>query len=125
MQKTLKIGIMSRDDFQARSLAIARGEYKPRPGEPKIWFETIQSLAQVLSEENQSLLQIIAEQKPESIRALEVLTGRKSSNLSRTLHTMEAYGIVELVRQGKKVIRPVAKALRFQVDFGMSHKQSA
>jgi predicted transcriptional regulator len=125
MQRTLKIGIMSREDFQARSLAIARGEYKPRPGEPKIWFETIQSLAQVLSEENQALLQLIAEQKPESIRALEILTGRKSSNLSRTLHTMEAYGIVELVRQGRKVIRPVVKALRFQVDFGMSYKQSA
>lgn len=90
MRKTLKIGIMSRDDFQERSLAIVRGEYKPRPDEPKIWFETIQSLAQVLSEENQSFLQIIAEQKPESIRALQDLTGRKSSNLSRTLHTMEA-----------------------------------
>ena len=116
---------MSRDAFQARTLAIARGEYKPRPGEPKIWFETIQSLAQVLSEENQALLQIIAERKPESIRALEDLTGRKSSNLSRTLHTMEAYGIVELVRKGRKVVRPVAKALHFQVDFGVGHKQSA
>jgi predicted transcriptional regulator len=125
MQKTLKIGIMSREDFRARSLAIARGEYKPRPGEPKIWFETIQSLAQVLSEENQALLQIIAEQKPESIRVLEDLTGRKSSNLSRTLHTMEAYGVVELVREGKKAVRPVVKALRFQVDFGVHQKQSA
>ncbi|MDD3293969.1 MAG: hypothetical protein PHG20_04705 [Geobacteraceae bacterium] len=90
MQRTLKIGIMSRGAFQARTLAIARGDYKPRPGEPKIWFETIKSLAQVLSEANQTLLQIIAEQKPESIRALQDLTGRKSSNLSRTLHTMEA-----------------------------------
>jgi predicted transcriptional regulator len=118
-----KIGIMSRDDFQARTLAIARGEYKPRPGEPKIWFETIKSLAQVLSEKNQALLQIIAEQKPESIRALQDLTGRKCSNLSRTLHTMEAYGIVELVRQGRKVFRPVVKALKFQVEFGVNLKK--
>lgn len=125
MQDTLKIGIMSREAFQARSIAIARGDYKPQPDEPKIWFESIQSLAQVLSEENRALLQIIAEQQPESIKALETLSGRKSSNLSRTLRTMEAYGIVDLVRQDKKVIRPVAKALRFQVDFEVPYKQAA
>lgn len=125
MQEVLKIGIMSRAAFQARSIAIAHGDYKLRPDEPKIWFESIQSLAQVLSEENRTLLQIIAEQKPESIKALEILSGRKSSNLSRTLRTMEAYGIVELVRKNKKELRPVAKALRFQVDFGVSYKQAA
>jgi predicted transcriptional regulator len=125
MQKILKIGIMPREAFQARSIAIARGDYKPRPDDPKIWFESIQSLAQVLSEENRTLLQIIADQKPESIKALGNLSGRKSSNLSRTLRTMEAYGIVELVRKNKKEIRPVAKALQFQVDFGVSYKQAA
>jgi len=39
--KTIKIGIMSQKEIRARTLAIARGEYKPRPDEPKIWFTSI------------------------------------------------------------------------------------
>ncbi len=29
---------MSPEQIRARTIAIARGEYKPKPGEPKIWF---------------------------------------------------------------------------------------
>ena len=80
----------------------------------------MQSLAQVLSEENQHLLKIIYEQKPQSIKALEQLTGRKSSNLSRTLHTMADYGILDLVKQDPKGIKPIVKANNFKVEFGIS-----
>jgi len=58
-QKVLHIGIMPYQDYKTRSLAIARGEYRPRPDEPKIWFESMQSMAQVLSNENQLLLKTI------------------------------------------------------------------
>ena len=95
-QKVLHIGIMPYQDYKKRSLAIARGEYRPRPDEPKIWFESVQSMAQVLSNENQVLLKIILERKPESFKDLEAATGRSSSNLSRTLKTMARYGIVRM-----------------------------
>jgi len=36
-KKILKIGIISRDDYKKRTIAIARGEYKPRKDEPKVW----------------------------------------------------------------------------------------
>jgi len=39
--KPIKVGIMSQKEIRARTLAIARGEYKPRPDEPKIWFTSI------------------------------------------------------------------------------------
>ncbi len=45
-------------------------------------------MAQVLSNENQLLLKTILDRKPESLKELEVATGRSSSNLSRTLKTM-------------------------------------
>ena len=98
-KKILKIGIISREDYKNRTIAIAQGKYKLKKDEPKVWFESVQSMAQVLSSENQKLLKIIKEQKPESLKELERVSGRKRSNLSRTLNTMSRYGIVDLVKQ--------------------------
>jgi predicted transcriptional regulator len=118
-KKVLKVGIMSREDYKKRTIAIARGEYKPKKSEPKIWFESLQSMAQVLSNENQQLLRTIMEQKPKSLKELEIATGRKRSNLSRTLKTMSQYGIVDLVKQ-KRTVMPIVKATDFKVQFGLN-----
>jgi len=118
-KKVLKIGIISREDYKKRIIAIARGEYKPRKSEPKIWFESVQSMAQILSSENQKLLRIINEQKPASLKELELASGRKRSNLSRTLNTMSRYGIIDLVKQ-KRTVKPIVKAMDFKVEFGAS-----
>jgi predicted transcriptional regulator len=112
--KTIVIGIMPQEQIRARMLAIARGEYKPKPGEPKVWFTSMKSLAEVLSDENRALLKVIAESKPESISALAEATGRKPGNLSRTLKTMSNYGIVEMRRE-KRHVRPIAKATEFHI----------
>lgn len=50
--KTLIVGIASYEQIKKRTLAIARGEYKPKKDEPKVWFTSIESLAQVLSTDN-------------------------------------------------------------------------
>jgi predicted transcriptional regulator len=118
-RKTIKIGIMSREDYKNRTIAIAMGKYKPKRGEPKIWFESVQSMAQVLSSANQELLRIIDEQKPESLKELELASGRKRSNLSRTLKTMSRYGIVDLIRHDGTV-KPIVKATDFKVEFGLN-----
>lgn len=116
--KTMKIGIISKEEYKQRTIAIAKGQYKPKRGEPKVWFESIQSMAQVLSNENQHLLQKILDTNPDSIKELEETTGRKSSNLSRTLNTMSRYGIIEL-RKIAKSIKPIVKATDFKVEFGL------
>ena len=118
-KKILKIGIISQEDYKKRTIAIGRGEYKVKKDEPKIWFESVQSMAQVLSSENQKLLRIIKEQKPESLKELELVSGRKRSNLSRTLNTMSRYGIVDLVKQ-KRMVKPIVKATDFKVEFGLN-----
>ena len=112
--KPIFIGILSQEKIRERVLAIARGSYKPKPNEPKIWFTSMKSLAEVLSDENRALLHVIMETQPESISALAEVTGRKPSNLSRTLKTMSNYGIVELRRERNQV-RPVAKATEFRI----------
>ncbi len=118
-KKVLKIGVISREDYKKRTIAIARGEYKPKKDEPKVWFESINSMAQLLSSENQKLLKVINEKKPTSLKELEIATGRKSSNLSRTLKTMSRYGIVDLVKLNQS-IKPVVKATDFKVEFGIN-----
>ena len=108
------IGIASQDAIRARARAIARGEHKPAPDEPKIWFTSMRSLAEVLSDDNRALLRLIHEAKPESVNRLAKLSGRAPSNLSRTLKTMEHYGLVELRRQARQV-RPVVKVSEFLI----------
>ena len=43
--KAIVIGILPQEGIRARVIAIARGEYKPKPSEPKIWFTSMRSLA--------------------------------------------------------------------------------
>ncbi|WP_223423037.1 HVO_A0114 family putative DNA-binding protein [Alcanivorax limicola] len=112
--RTLVIGIMPQEQIRSRALAIARGEYKPKAGEPKIWFTSMKSLAEVLSDDNRALLRVMTETNPESISALAAATGRAPGNLSRTLKTMSNYGIVDLKRERNQV-RPVAKATAFRI----------
>ncbi|MDR2014864.1 MAG: transcriptional regulator [Azoarcus sp.] len=112
--KSIVIGIMPQDQIRKRVLAIARGDYKPKPSEPKVWFTSMKSLAEVLSDDNRALLRVIAETEPESISALAQTTGREPGNLSRTLKTMSNYGIVDLKRE-RNLVRPVAKATEFRI----------
>ena len=65
--KTLKIGIATYEDFKARTLAIAKGELKPNGDDPKIWFESLESMAQILSVKNRELLHVIRDKEPKSL----------------------------------------------------------
>jgi predicted transcriptional regulator len=110
---------MSLSEYKARTIAIAKGEYRPKGDEPKVWFESIKSMAQILSSENQELLKTILQKSPKSLKELEELTGRAKSNLSRTLKTLERYGIVELHKENNALV-PEVKATHFQVEFGVN-----
>lgn len=112
--RPMAIGIMPQEKIRERALAIARGDYKPKTTESKIWFTSMKSLAEVLSDDNRALLHVMTEMKPESISALAEVTGRKPGNLSRTLKTMSNYGIVDLKRE-KNHVRPIAKATEFRI----------
>ncbi len=120
--KVMKVGIISREDYAKRTIAIAKGEYKPRRDEPKIWFESLSSMSQVLSSDNQNLLKVIIEYKPRSLAELEKLSDRKKSNLSRTLKTLEKYGIVELPKKEGKLV-PKVMATDFKVEFGLHYSK--
>lgn len=116
---TLKVGIASPDEMKARTMAIACGELKPAAEDPKVWFTSTESFARVLSNRNRALLATIATTHPASLQELADRTGRKPSNLSRTLKTMERYGFVSLQRGERGRIRPEVpyQAISLELSF--------
>ena len=116
--ETLIVGIMPLEQYKKRTIAIANGEYIPKKDEPKIWFESLKSMAQILSSENQELLRIILLNNPQSLKELEELTRRAKSNLSRTLITLQRYGIVNLTKV-KNTIFAEVKAANFNIEGGL------
>ncbi len=112
--RKIVIGIMSQDKIRKRILDIARGDYKPKRNEPKVWFPSMKSVAEVLSDQNRALLKMIVETQPETLTELADAAGRQMSNLSRTLRTMEHYGFVELIKD-KKTVKPVVIATEFEI----------
>ncbi|MGO9305197.1 MAG: MarR family transcriptional regulator [Candidatus Korobacteraceae bacterium] len=117
--KMLRIGIASYEEMKARTLAIARGQLKPKATDPKVWFPSTESLVRVLSDKNRSLLATIRDSQPQSLSDLAELTGRKKSNLSRTLKTMERYGIVKLERKAKGRVVPHVPYAGVTVDMAL------
>ncbi|MBI9084205.1 MAG: hypothetical protein JEZ11_11450 [Desulfobacterales bacterium] len=89
-----------------------------KKNEPTVWFESMESLGQVLSGQNRILLRLIRDSSPHSLTELEKTSGRKKSNLSRTLKTLSNYGIVDLIRE-KGTVRPVVKATEFKVELSL------
>src|SRR5260370_29744122 len=92
----LKVGIAPMEQFKARTMAIARGEFKPSPDEPKIWFSSPESFAQVLSGKNQALLALIAKTNQASLTELDETSVSDKSNLTRTLMTMARICLLHL-----------------------------
>lgn len=113
-----RIGIMSEELIRARMLAIASGQYKAQPDEPKVWYTSIGAIAQTLRPENIELLNTIKRERPESISELAELTGRAISNLSNTLRKLEAKGFVRLEKKNHRKVKPVALFTDFEIVAG-------
>ncbi len=112
--RTLYIGIAPRSYLKARTIAIAKGD-SLRPDEPKHWVSSVEALGKILSEKNMILIEMIRNSKPSSLAELAALSGRKPSNLSRTLKAMEKIGIVEFEQNSKIKKAPRVVYDKFEV----------
>ncbi len=63
---------------------------------------------------------MIVARKPGSLRELEDISGRKVASLSRTLKTMERYGIVSLKRGKQGRIKPRVEYSGFSLDMPLA-----
>ncbi len=95
-------------DLREEMRAVARGERRatPLPAAP---------LLAVLSRVALDLLGVLLRQRPANMTELAVLTGRAQPNVSRSLQTLAAHGLVRLVREGREV-RPEAIARAVTLD---------
>lgn len=123
--KTLKVGIASFEEMKARTMGVARGELRVSSDEPKVWFTSTESFAKVLSAGNRKLLRIIAEKAPASLDELAQMTGKAKSNLSRTLRTMEGYGLIRLERGARGRIAPKVIHDRVELDLPLLQSRKA
>ncbi|MEX0842443.1 MAG: helix-turn-helix domain-containing protein [Xanthobacteraceae bacterium] len=105
--RALKVGIAPRAAIFQYMRDIVAGRRRRSADDPDVWFTSVESFAKVLSEKNRALLALIAEKRPDSIDALAAASGRAKSNLSRTLRTMERYGLVKLEKGDGRKLRPV------------------
>ena len=121
------------EEFKDYTLAVARGERKVEPSEPKIWverveggddagegaqFTSLEAGAKLLSAKNRALLRMIAERQPKSVTELAVMVGRAEQNVLRTLNKLAAAGIVRLDRGEGRARRPIlaARKVHFEID---------
>lgn len=117
---TLKVGIAGYEEMKRRTMRIARGEHRRATHEPKVWFTSTESFAKVLSAGNRELLRTIAERAPGSLDELSQITGRAKSNLSRTLKTMEGYGLIRLERGERGRVAPKVVHDRVELDLPLT-----
>jgi len=122
---TLRVGIASYAEMKALTLAVARGQRKLAPQEPRVWFPSTESFAKVLSAGNRDLLRTIAEKAPGSLDELAALSGRKKSNLSRTLKTMANYGLVRLERGARGRVTPKVVHDRIELELPLGRRDFA
>ena len=118
--KTLRVGIASYEDMKARTMAIARGELRPKPSDPRVWFTSPESFAKLLSNRNRALLAQIADTHPTSLHDLATTSGRTPGNLSRTLKMMERYGLVRLHKGERGKLRPEVPYREVQLEMTLS-----
>ena len=118
--KPVKVGIMSYEKYKKYTMAIANGKYTPKKREPKIWFNSIETMSQVLSTRNVELLKLIEKEQPQSISELAEKSGRKQGNLSRTLSQLSKYGIVDLKKEKKNKV-PIVIASAFDIEYGKDY----
>jgi len=94
-KRILHIGIASRKYIHGRMLAIAKGEHKPLPSEPRVWFTSFEALARVLSQQNMMLIEILRHKELDSVTELAKEAGREKTNVLRSLRRLEEFEIVE------------------------------
>jgi predicted transcriptional regulator len=122
-------------EFQDYTLAVARGQRKVDPSEPKIWaeasregsgavqFRSLEAGAKLLSARNRELLRLIATREPQSVAELADMAHRAPQNVQRTLRRLSAAGIVRLRPGEGRTLRPELTARKVHIEIDLAFGQ--
>jgi predicted transcriptional regulator len=78
-------------------------------------FATVEALNKVLTVQRKRMLDVIRSTKITSINHLAKCLGRDVKNVHRDLKLLDAYGFVELKREGRRIV-PVVPYSRLEVE---------
>ena len=121
--------------FKDFTLAVARGERKVDPNEPKIWIEhrdaregtatviqftSLEAGAKLLSAKNRELLRLIVTREPRSVSELAEMAHRAPQNVQRTLHRLSEAGIVRLSPGEGRAVRPTVTARKVHIEIDLA-----
>lgn len=120
---TLKICIADYEEMRARRSDDEAG--RPGPVERRVWFSSAEAFARVLSATNLALLRAIDETAPASLDELARITGKNITTISRTLKTMESYGLVRLERTAAGRVAPRVVHDRVELDLRLTRPVEA
>ena len=132
---TYKVGSLR--EFAEWTKSVVR-DPRNADGVPKKWFDSKETAAQaatdqvsaeamvkLLSPGNLAVLDAIRRHKPESVRALATLTGRKEASLSRTLKRFAELGIVSFEDGPHRTRVPALIAHRVHLEIDLTGHHSA
>ena len=123
------------EQFKDYTLAVARGELKADPSEPKIWIErrdagtgaetaiqfaSLEAGARLLSVKNRELLRLIVTREPRSVSELADMAHRAPQNVQRTLRRLSDAGIVCLKPGAGRTIRPTVTARKVHIEIDLA-----
>jgi predicted transcriptional regulator len=96
--------------------AVARGE-RPAPADASApSFESVAALVGLLTLENRRLLNVIRDQRPQSVTALSRMTARAQPNLTRTLAKLQAAGLIAMASHGRKAPTVIVRRIVVDID---------
>jgi predicted transcriptional regulator len=99
---TSKLKIQSLESLREEMTAVAKG-LRPAPPDAHVpSFNSLETVARLLTKENRQLLSLIRDRKPQSVAELAQLSGRSQPNLTRTLNKLEAVGFVAMRLHGRQ-----------------------
>ncbi|KAB2910725.1 MAG: hypothetical protein F9K29_24245 [Hyphomicrobiaceae bacterium] len=76
-------------------LAIAKGEKKQLPTDPRVWSTSFEALARVFSRQNMMLIKTLRQKDLGSVTELANAVGRTKADVRRSLKMSEEFEIIE------------------------------
>jgi len=133
--RTQKVKTGTFDQFTDYTLAVARGQHKVEPSEPKIWIErrdtdpgvetsvqftSLEAGARLLSAKNRELLRLIVTREPKSVSELAEMAHRAPQNVQRALRGLSEAGIVRLGPGEGRTVRPTVTVRKVHIEIDLA-----
>ncbi|EGR0719586.1 MULTISPECIES: transcriptional regulator [Vibrio] len=97
-----RIGIADEELVRKYMLDVAAGKLNNVEDIPHFWFASLTELAQVLTNDNIKLLNMIDHERPNSVGKLSEITSRSVEELSISIDEIAAKGFVRIDRCGNE-----------------------